>query len=37
MLVLQDDFEYQHIEVRELCIDRAYIASEFVEPIASSA
>ena len=33
MPVLQDDFEHQHIEVRELFIDRAYIASDFVEHV----
>jgi IS5 family transposase len=33
MPVLQDDFEHQHIEIRELFIDRGYIASAFVEEV----
>ena len=33
MPVLQDDFEHQHIKVDELFIDRAYIASDFVEHV----
>lgn len=33
MPVLHDDFDHQHIEVRELFIDRAYIASNFVEHV----
>lgn len=33
MPVLHDDFVHQHIEVRELFIDRAYIASDFVEHV----
>ena len=33
MPVLQDDFEHQHIEVRELFIDRGYITSDFVEHV----
>lgn len=33
MPVLQDDFEHQHIEIRELFIDRGYIASDFVEHV----
>ena len=33
MPVLQDDFEHQHIEIRELFIDRGYIASPFVEEV----
>lgn len=33
MPVLHDDFEHQHIEVCELFIDRAYIASDFVEHV----
>ena len=33
MPMLQDDFEHQHIHVRELFIDRGYIASDFVEHV----
>lgn len=33
MPALQDDFEHQHIEIRELFIDRGYIASDFVEHV----
>jgi len=33
MPVLQDDFEHQHIEIRELFIDRGYIASDFVDHV----
>jgi len=33
MPVLQDDFEHQHIAIRELFIDRGYIASAFVEEV----
>lgn len=33
MPMLQDDFEHQHIEIRELFIDRGYIASDFVEHV----
>lgn len=33
MPVLQDDLEHQRIEVRELYIDRGYIASDFVEHV----
>lgn len=33
MPLLQDDFQHQHIEVRELFIDRGYIASDFVEEV----
>ncbi len=31
--VLQDDLECQHIEVEELYVDRAYVASDFVEHV----
>lgn len=33
MPALQDDFEHQHIQIRELFIDRGYIASPVVEEI----
>jgi hypothetical protein len=33
MPVLQDDFEHQQIEIRELFIDRGYITSDFVEHV----
>jgi IS5 family transposase len=33
MPVLQDDFEHQRVEVRELYIDRGYITSDFVEDV----
>ena len=36
MPVLQDDFEHQHIEIRELFIDRGYIASDFVEHVVAN-
>lgn len=36
MPVLQDDLELQRIEVRELYIDRGYIASDFVEHVVAN-
>lgn len=36
MPVLQDDFEHQRIDVRELYIDRGYIASDFVAHVVAN-